>query len=250
MGKSAARVTKPVPVPPLRDGDRLTVSEFWRRYEADPTVTRAELIRGVVHVISATPAGKGSSVPPISGGTHGDPHSCAVGWLFHYRAYTPGVESSAPSTLRAPSGDSAPEPDALLRVRPECGGQTTTDDRGYYVGAPELVVEVSNTTVAADLGSKLELYQDDGVREYIVWRTAARAIDWFRLNRARRYVPLPPGTDGVLRSRVFPGIWLDPDALLAGDYPRLLAVLQQGIASPEHAAFVEKLRKTAARKKR
>jgi hypothetical protein len=67
------------------------------------------------------------------------------------------------------------------------------------------------------------------------------AIYWFVL-RGDTYQPLPVGTDGIFRSEVFPGLWLDPAALIAGDGPRLMAVLQQGIASPEHTAFVERLR--------
>jgi hypothetical protein len=251
MGKSVARVTKPATIPPLRDGDRMTRDEFWRRYEASPDVTRAELIKGVVHIISrCSPKGKGPAVPPVSNEGHGDPHFDIIQWLGAYSRRTPGVRGSAPSTVFAPSEDAMPEPDALLRILPECGGQTTTDEEGYLYGAPELAVEVSNTTALIDLGPKLEVYQTEGIREYLVWRSRDRAVDWFRLNRSSRYVPLPPDADGVIRSRVFPGLWLDVNALLANDLDKVLAVVQLGLASPEHAAFVEKLRKAAARKKR
>jgi len=50
------------------------------------------------------------------------------------------------------------------------------------------------------------------------------------------------GADGVLRSEKFPGLWLDPAALLARDSKRLLDVLRLGIASPQHAAWVAGLR--------
>ena len=49
-----------------------------------------------------------------------------------------------------------------------------------------------------------------------------------------------------MRSEVFPGLWLDPRALLTQDWPRLLAVLGQGLASPEHAAFVARLGSASA----
>ena len=52
---------------------------------------------------------------------------------------------------------------------------------------------------------------------------------------------LAPGSDGILRSELFPGLWLDPEALISGDGPRLIAVLQEGLASPERAAFVARL---------
>ena len=244
MGKSAARITSPPKVPPLRDGDRMTAAEFWRRYEADPHVRRAELIRGVVHIISEEPRlGEESSVPPISGGGHGEPHSTAIWWLVHYRMFTPGVMSSAPTTVRADATDDVSEPDAVLRILPQCGGQTRVDGRGVYHGAPELVLEVSHTSGADDLGSKFEAYQQDGAREYIVWRTGVRTVDWFRRNRAGRFVPLPADVDGVIRSRVFPGLWLNTTALVADDLRRMLATLNLGIASPEHDAFIEKLRR-------
>jgi hypothetical protein len=65
-------------------------------------------------------------------------------------------------------------------------------------------------------------------------------MDWFVL-REGRYEKLPVGTDGILRSTVFPGLWLDPTALLKGDLAMVLAVLQRGIQSPEHAEFVARL---------
>jgi hypothetical protein len=40
-----------------------------------------------------------------------------------------------------------------------------------------------------------------------------------------------------LRSQVFPGLWLDPKALLNGDLKTVLAALREGLASPEHRAF-------------
>jgi hypothetical protein len=49
------------------------------------------------------------------------------------------------------------------------------------------------------------------------------------------------------RSRVFPGLWLDEAALLRLDVARLMEVLQQGLASRAHAAFVKRLQ--AARRK-
>src|SRR5205807_9315194 len=107
-------------------------------------------------------------------------------------------------------------------------------------GAPELAVEVASSSASYDLHVKLEIYRERGVREYLAWRVGDRAVDWLAL-RGDRYEPIAPGPDGILRSEVFPGLWLDPAALAAGDGPRLIAVLQQGLASPEHAAFVARL---------
>jgi hypothetical protein len=78
------------------------------------------------------------------------------------------------------------------------------------------------------------------VREYVVWQVENDAVEWFAL-RDGRYVAMDPGPDNVLRSEVLPGLWLDWQALLTGDLARVFAVLQQGCATPEHAAFVRRL---------
>jgi len=136
--------------------------------------------------------------------------------------------------------DNEPQPDALLLIDPDRGGQVTLVD-GYITGGPELAAEVAASSVSIDRNAKLRAYQRNGICEYLLWRVEDQAIDWFAL-RAGKYQPLPVGPDGILRSEVFPGLWLDAPALLAGDGVRVLGVLQQGLASPEHAAFVARLR--------
>ena len=71
-------------------------------------------------------------------------------------------------------------------------------------------------------------------------------VYWFVL-RLGRFIDLPPGPDGIYRSEVFPGLWLDPVALLAGDLRRLQAVVDLGCATPEHAAFVAQMAAARAR---
>ena len=73
-----------------------------------------------------------------------------------------------------------------------------------------------------------------------MWRVADQAIDWFVL-REDRYERLPLDADGHYHSQVFPGLWLDPAALVRGDLAQVMTVLQQGLASPDHAAFVSRL---------
>jgi len=57
------------------------------------------------------------------------------------------------------------------------------------------------------------------------------------------YVTLDPDEDGILRSRLFPGLWLDAAALINGEMAKVLAALEEGLASSEHAAFVERLQR-------
>lgn len=242
---------KPEAIPPLRDGDRMDADEFMRRYAADKSVARAELIMGVVYINARRNPDDplGGEMPPISNGFHGVPHLRIGGWLCVYEASTPGVEGSNPTTVQSPSNDDRPEPDVLLRILPECGGATKRDENDYLVGAPELIVEVSRASASYDLGAKRESYEKNGVKEYLVWRTEDAEIEWFALKK-KKYVALKPHADGTLRSEQFPGLWLDVPALLAGDMAKVLATLQQGIASAEHAAFVAKLQKIASKKKK
>lgn len=65
-------------------------------------------------------------------------------------------------------------------------------------------------------------------------------VFWFVLRKGK-FREVAKGTDGVLRSQVFPGLWLDSEALLKMNRYRLLRALRQGLASAEHAAFVLRL---------
>ncbi len=224
--------TKEAQIPPLVAGDRLTRAEFERRYTAMPHVKKAELIEGVVYIPS-----------PVSTEKHAAPHSDLVTWLGVYRAGTPGVQAGDNGTVRLDL-DNEPQPDGLLRILPEFGGRSRTVD-GYVEGGPELVAEVAASSASYDLHDKLNAYRRNGVQEYFVWRVWDRAVDWFIL-RNGRYQRLALTPAGYYVSEVFPGLWLDPAALLMGDLARVLAVLQEGLASPDHAAFVRRLQQSHA----
>jgi Uma2 family endonuclease len=215
-------------LPPLEQGDRLTAAEFERRYDAMPEVKKAELIEGVVYMPS-----------PVRMDVHGAPQADLLAWLATYRAGTSGVTAGDNATLKL-DNDNEPQPDGLLMIIAPEGGQAKLNAKGYIEGAPELVAEVASSSVSIDLNTKLNVYRRSGVREYVVWRVLDRAIDWFIL-REGRYVPLDAGGDGVLRSEVFPGLWLNVTAMLEGKLDAVLATLQQGISTLEHQEFVARL---------
>jgi Uma2 family endonuclease len=220
-------------VRPLQAGDRLTRAEFERRYEAMPHVKKAELIEGVVYMPS-----------PVSNSDHGVPHFDLITVLGYYKAFTPGVEGGDNSTLRLDL-DNEPQPDAYLRILPERGGQSRNSADGRYIeGAPEFIAEVAASSDSYDLHDKLNAYRRNGVQEYLVWRVLDEAVDWFVL-REGRFEPLTPAADGLLKSAVFPGLWLEPAALLRGDGARLLDVVRLGTQSAEHVEFVAQLRAKA-----
>jgi hypothetical protein len=62
--------------------------------------------------------------------------------------------------------------------------------------------------------------------------------------REGNYEQLSPDESGILKSPFFPGLWLDVSALLAGEMQQVLSVLNLGISSSEHQAFVKRLGKT------
>jgi Uma2 family endonuclease len=220
-------------VPALENGDRLTRAEFERRYELMPLLKKAELIEGVVYLPS-----------PVRHRQHGSPHAQLISLLGQYAANTPGVEVGDNSSVRLDL-DNEPQPDALLFIDPACGGQVRISDDGIIEGAPELVAEVASSSVSYDLHVKLHVYRRNGVREYVVWRVLEQAVDWFVL-RNGQYERMPLDAQGLVHSEVFPGLWLDPAALLRGDLATVLAILQQGLASPEHHAFIARLRPSTA----
>jgi Uma2 family endonuclease len=214
--------------PPLEPGDHLTIDEFERRYDAMTGLKKAELIEGVVYMAS-----------PVRLNHHGRPHAHVSHWLVTFEMHTPGVIVGDNVSIRL-DGDNMPQPDAAMIIEPARGGQAVISEDDYIEGAPELVLEIAASTASIDLNTKLRVYRRNKVREYLVWRVLDQAIDWFVL-RQGRYDRLPIGPDGIYRSEVFPGLWLDPAALVASDLVEVLAVLQRGIASPEHARFVAHL---------
>jgi Uma2 family endonuclease len=136
--------------------------------------------------------------------------------------------------------ENEPQPDVCLFILPEAGGRSRTDPDGYHRGGPELVVEVSGSSVSRDLHLKKEAYRREGVPEYVVLVLEPREILWLTL-RQGEYVRVPPGADSVYRSSVLPGLWLDEKALLAGNAAQALETQRLGLASREHAQFVEAL---------
>jgi Uma2 family endonuclease len=215
-------------LPPLESGDRLTRHEFERRYQAMPQIKKAELIEGVVYVAS-----------PVRATRHGRPHAKIMTWLGTYWVATPGVDLQDNTTVRL-DADNEPQPDALLRLEPEVGGNSRISDDDYVEGAPELIAEIAASSASYDLNAKLNVYRRNGVQEYIVWQMYENRLDWFSLQEGR-YVSLQPDETGVIRSSVFPGLWLAVNALREGDLAQVLAVLQQGIQTVDHQTFVERL---------
>ena len=208
--------TQPVRTLPLENGDRLSRDEFEKRYAEGPD-SRAELIEGIVYMAAA-----------LRFRSHGKPHSQLNGWLLVYQALMPGTELGDAPSVRLDLGNE-PQPDLVLIWDTDRGGQTRISVDDYIEGAPEFIAEISASTVSIDLGAKKTAYERNGVQEYLVWRVLDQEIDWFCLEDDR-YSLLQADSDGITRSRIFPGLWLDRSALLRGEMNRVLEVVRQGVA--------------------
>ncbi len=218
--------------PPLENGDRLSRAEFERRYDAMPDLKKAELIEGIVHMGS-----------PVGFRRHSKPHFDLIAWLGQYQSATPGIVGGDNGSIKLDLAN-MPQPDIFLMILPENGGRATIGVDDFIEGGPELVIEIASSSASHDLHAKLEVYRRNGAREYLVWKVRDQSFNWFVL-RDGVYVRIEPAADGMLRSEIFPGLWLDPEAMLRGDLPAVFRAVQLGLASPEHAGFVARLREAA-----
>lgn len=230
LGGQTVEIEAPRPSssqPLLEPGDRLSRDEFERRYQRMPHIKKAELIEGSVYMPS-----------PVRAWKHAAPHSQLSGWLAVYVSETPNVECFDNSTVRLDL-DNEPQPDLVLMKLPEKGGQARISEDDYIEGAPELAVEIVSSSRSYDLHQKKGAYRRNGVREYLAWITDENRLVWWEL-REGDYLEIAPGADGLLKSKVFPGLWLDGAALLRGDMKTVLAALRRGLDSSEHTDFRSK----------
>ncbi len=227
MTTTSQRQNQAVSIPPLENGDSLTRLEFERRYNAMPHLKKAELVEGIVYMAS-----------PLRFEPHAEPHGNLMGWLWTYKIATPGVRLGDNPTVRL-DFDNQPQPDAVLLIDSQFGGQSKLSSDGYIEGAPELVAEVAASTATIDLRDKKRAYRRNGVKEYIVWQVSDGKLDWFMLEN-EDYISLIPEND-MIKSRIFPGLWLAVSSLISGDMTQVMATLQMGLASAEHQTFKQQL---------
>ena len=195
---------------PLESGDRLSRDEFHRRYLLRPDIKKAELVEGVVYVAS-----------PVRIEQHGEPHTLIAGWAFTYGVSHPDIRIAMDSTVRFDELNEV-QPDVLL-IRP--GQSAAIGDDGYFHGPPDLVVEIAASSAAYDLHAKKSVYEREGVPEYLVWDVEAGKVHWFVL-AGGSYSELSPDRNGMIESRLFPGLRLDTEAVLAGDRKKLVAAIR------------------------
>jgi Uma2 family endonuclease len=216
---------------PLVPGQRLTQPEFHRRYLLCPEDEKWELVGGIVYMTS-----------PLRY-PHGRHHAELCWVLTSYAHATPGTEAADNISVIL-GKQSEPQPDLTLRITQACGGQSRLNEAKYVEGAPELLAEVSHSSRRLDLTDKRRDYERAGVMEYLVLCVEEAEAFWFHFPSGEE---IKPNRRGVSRSHVFPGLWVDMDAVLGLDADKVRAALERGLASNPHAAFVKRLQKERRR---
>jgi Uma2 family endonuclease len=213
-------------IPPLENGDRLSRFEFERRYTAMPNHQKAELIEGVVYMPS-----------PLRFTNHAEPHGWLITWLGVYQIATPGVRLGVEPTIRLDL-DNEPQPDGVLLLDQRFGGKARVTQDDYIEGAPELIVEIAASSAGYDLYDKKNAYRRNGVQEYLIWQIYEQKLDWFQLIEGE-YITLRADEKGLVKSQIFPGLWLAVPSLLTGNMTEVMSILHQGLTSSEHASFID-----------
>ena len=187
--------------------------------------TNADLVGGVVHLWIRVTVSHGQMSATLNGG------------IGLSRVGLTGIHGGVRTTTVL-GDDSEVQPDATLRF--PIGGTSAVNDDDYLVGCPELVCDVVDTADAHALTARRADDERYGATEVVMVTVREPRVLWL-VGEGDRLTERSPDADGVYRSGVFPGLWLDPAALLAEDMQRLLDVLRQGLATPEHAAFAASL---------
>ena len=208
--------------PPLEFGDCLDRIEFEQRYAHTPQLKKAELLEGIVYMSPCVPH------------AHGRLHLKMASWLCLYEEETPGAAGSSSASVRLDRINET-QPDLLLMdTLPTGACKIAADD--HLEGPPELCVEIASSSASYDLHQKKRINQRSGVQEYLAWDTNSNEIHWWGLVEGE-YAPLSMDDCGVVRSQVFPGLWLHVPAAQQDDWKLVTATLREGLDSEEHRQY-------------
>lgn len=134
-----------------------------------------------------------------------------------------GVVKGEPYAMKLAARPSVREPDIFFVARPNLPNLRKT----YLDGPADLIVEiVSEESRRRDTGEKRQEYAQNGVREYWIVDYAREQATFLRRNAAGEYEALPPDANGIFRSHVLPGLWLDVAWLWQTPLPKLRAVFR------------------------
>ncbi|MFQ5812662.1 MAG: Uma2 family endonuclease [Anaerolineae bacterium] len=158
-----------------------------------------------------------------------------------------GKVLTAPFEVKVDPDSPAREPDILFVAQENLN--RLTEER--LIGPADLIVElISDDSMSRDRGRKFREYQEAGVREYWIIdpRPGTEQADFWVLDEQGRYRSLPIGDDGIYRSTVIPGFWLNVNWLGAGPLPDpQLTFAELAGFPPEVLAKMQELKEKASR---
>jgi len=191
-------------------GDKITYEEFLHSCDED---TLAEWVDG--EVVMTSPAS--------------DRHQDLCDFLVTIlRVYTEqrglGLVRSAPFQMKTGPNLPGREPDILFVAK-----ENVPRFKNVYLDGPaDLIVEVvSPESRLRDRGEKLAEYEMGGVREYWVIDPGRQQADFSVLDEGGRYERRRPDAQGVYRSAVVPGFWINEQWFWSDPLPKALGVLRE-----------------------
>ncbi|MGH9962920.1 MAG: Uma2 family endonuclease, partial [Pyrinomonadaceae bacterium] len=112
----------------------------------------------------------------------------------------------APFLMRLAEIPSGREPDLLFVTK----SRLNLIQKNYLDGPADLVVEiVSPESIGRDRGEKFVEYERAGIQEYWLIDPDRQSAEFCQLNVQGRYQLVFPGTDGIYRSKIVEGFWLE-----------------------------------------
>jgi Uma2 family endonuclease len=106
-------------------------------------------------------------------------------------------------------------------------------------GPADLIVEiVSPESRTRDRGEKFYEYEQGGVGEYWIVDPKRRQAEFYQRGDDSNFHPVLPDANGIYRSAILSGFWLDVDWLWQNPLPTLLTVLRAwGLVPPANPAL-------------
>ncbi|MFN4219137.1 MAG: Uma2 family endonuclease [Candidatus Bipolaricaulia bacterium] len=135
-----------------------------------------------------------------------------------------GEVLDAPFQMRLVELQRGREPDVLFIAKEHLDRLKET----YLDGPADVVIEiVSPESGPRDRGEKYYEYEAAGVREYWLIDPDRQHAEFYLLNRQNRYELISPDAQGIYRSDVIAGFWLNVNWLWQRPLPRILTVLKE-----------------------
>lgn len=136
--------------------------------------------------------------------------------------HTLGLVLAAPFQMRLEL--SSREPDLLFLARAHLDRLR----KAHVDGSADLVVEISSPeSVGRDRGEKFYEYEQAGIPEYWLLDPQTRRAEFYQLGPEGQYHLTAPDKQGIYRSAVLPGFWLQVDWLWQQPLPLVLNVLRE-----------------------